>query len=152
MMTKKLFAMSALMIVGLTSAGISPLTSADEPKQGVEAFMACYTSDIPDGMVGAPVQTINVLVDVKPEHQARGAAKVEWASVPGFKPITARISGPWYWMCTMQSCSFRFDYTSAPGAKGIKGMLVAPNWGQPGTFIYEFEGHGQVEQKAKVCN
>jgi hypothetical protein len=152
-MTKTFVAISALAI-GLAAVS-APSLAADESKPGFDAFRACYTSDIPAGMTGAPVLTLrDVVVVVQPEQTAKGTGTVEWGSVgPGFKPIKSQISGPWDWMCTMKSCSFGFKFSSAPGAQGLKGTLVAPNWGHPGTFIYEFEGgQGPVEQKAKPCN
>jgi hypothetical protein len=129
--------------------------AADEvATKGVNAFKACYGSANATKSAGAPTIQIDVVVDSAPEQKATGKATVNWGSVgPSFKPIEAPISGPWYSMCTMKSCSIRFDFTSAPGAREVKGMLVIPNWGAPGIFKYEFDGKkGEVEQKATVCN
>ncbi|MBP0017031.1 MAG: hypothetical protein J7647_05660 [Cyanobacteria bacterium SBLK] len=118
-----------------------------------DSFRACYGSDIPMGLVGAPELTIHVQVS-ESEEMAKGYGTVTWASVgPSFEPIDSPIEGPWFWMCTMDDCNFRFDFSSVPGARGLRGMLVAPDWGSPGTFIYEFEGGpGPVKQPAAVCN
>ena len=142
---------TALLVV-LSATSIAAVAS-EEAKKGVHAFKACYESSIPKGMTGAPVLNIKIVVDSKPEEKASGMGTVTWASVgPAFKPIESPIEGPWYYMCTMTSCSIRFDFSNAPGAKSLKGMLVAPNWGSPGTFKYEFEGGpGVVEQDAVVC-
>lgn len=144
---------SVLLLLALPVLSIAA-SAAEEGKKGVNAFRACYQSAIPEGMTGAPVLNIKIVVDSQPEHKASGKGMVTWASVgPNFKPIDVAIKGPWYFMCTMTSCSIRFDFASAPGAKGLKGMLVVPNWGAPGTFKYEFQGgSGMVEQTAAVCN
>jgi hypothetical protein len=154
-MNKLLPSMGALSIF-LATAGMP--AAADEALQpgmdAFDAFNACYKSVSPPKKIGEPVLTIDVVVTVKPKQEASGTGKVEWPSVgPAFTPIDAPISGPWYWMCTNTSCAFRFDFSSAPGAPGLKGMLVAPNWGEPGTFVYEFEGGpGEVKQDAVPCD
>lgn len=150
---KKLSRGTVLSLLALSIPAIA-VAAEDKASKGVNAFRACYDS-APGNKVGAPALKINVVVDSQPDGgKATGKGTVTWASVgPSFKPIDAQISGPWYFMCTMKSCSIRFDFASAPGARGLKGMLVMPNWGAPGTFQYEFEGgSGQVEQKAAVCN
>lgn len=143
---------SIALLLALPVSGIA--ATATEETKGVKAFRACYESAIPTGMVGAPVLNIKMVVDAQPEQKASGKGTVTWGSVgPSFKPIDVPVQGPWYFMCTMKSCSIRLDFSSAPGARGLKGMLVVPNWGAPGTFKYEFEGgSGVVEQKAAVCN
>jgi hypothetical protein len=142
-----------LLVSALSALSGASNAATEEAKEtkGVKAFRACYESSIPQGMVGAPTQKIEVVVDEQPKRKATGKAKVTWGSVgPSFKPIECKISGPWYFMCTMTSCSIRYDYTCA---KGVKGMLVAPNWGAPGKFVYTFPGgSGTVEQDAAVCN
>ncbi len=145
-----------LLVSALSALSSATSAAAEEMKEtkGVKAFRACYESSIPQGVVGAPVLNIKVVVEEQPKHKASGKGTVTWASVgPSFKPIDVAIKGPWYFMCTMKSCSIRFDFASAPGARGLKGMLVVPNWGAPGTFKYEFAGGtGTVEQAAAVCN
>lgn len=148
----KTFAPMAALTVCLAAASASAL-AVDETTKGFGAFKACYTTD-PDGKVGAPVLTLDEVVISEPEQKAVGTGTVTWPSVgPSFQPIKSPISGPWYWMCTNKSCAFRLDFASAPGARGLKGSLVAPNWGHPGTFSYELDGGSeQVNQKAKPCD
>lgn len=145
-----------LLVSALSAVSGTTYAAGEEMKEtkGVKAFRSCYESSIPTGMVGAPVLNIKVVVEEQPGRKASGKGTVTWGSVgPAFKPIDVAIKGPWYFMCTMKSCSIRFDFTSAPGARGLKGMLVVPNWGAPGTFKYEFAGSsGTVEQAAAVCD
>lgn len=129
-------------------------TAEEAATKGINAFRACYDSAL-GAMPGAPVLKISVVVGpAQPEGKAVGKGTVTWGSVgPSFKPIDVEISGPWYFMCTMKSCAIRYDFSSPPGAPGLKGSLVAPNWGAPGTFQYEFKGGtGEVKQSAAVCN
>ncbi|MBK1710164.1 MULTISPECIES: DUF1842 domain-containing protein [Marichromatium] len=141
----KTFSTVAAMALVCTASGAA---LAEDMEKGVNAFRACYGSDIPPGMTGAPELTIEVVVDSQPEHKAMGTGKVTWGSVQGFAPIETEISGPWYYMCTMDACSIRFDFSG----EGLDGMLVATNWGSPGTFKYSFNDGDPVEQKAMVCN
>jgi hypothetical protein len=142
-----------LLVSALSALSGASNAATEEMKEanGVKAFRACYESSIPPGTVGAPTQKIEIVVDERPKHKAAGTATVNWGSVgPSFKPISCKIHGPWYFMCTMKSCSIRYDYTCA---KGVKGMLVVQNWGAPGKFVYTFPGGpGTVEQDAAVCN
>lgn len=143
---------AALLSLFALSVPAAVLAADEAPAKEVNAFKACYSTA--KAKPGAPVLKLDVVVDSAPERKAVGMGTVNWGSLgPAFKPIKAQISGPWYFMCTMKSCSLRFDFSSAPGARGLKGMLVVPNWGVPGVLKYEFEGsHGEVEQKAAVCN
>jgi hypothetical protein len=49
------------MTIYLAAASVS-LLAADESKQGINAFKACYTSDTPNGIVGAPILTIDTVL------------------------------------------------------------------------------------------
>lgn len=128
------------------------MAAEEAASKEVSAFKACYSS-AKKTKPGAPVLKVDLVVESAPDRKAAGKGMVTWGSVgPAFKPIDVPISGPWYFMCTMESCSLRLDFSSAPGARGLKGMLVVPNWGLPGRFEYEFDGgHGKVTQKAFVC-
>ncbi|AGA90865.1 protein of unknown function (DUF1842) [Thioflavicoccus mobilis 8321] len=150
---KGIFSGMMALAVALSASSVAAPAS-DHAEKGVNAFRVCYASSVPKGMTGAPELTIKVVVDNQPEKKATGKGMVSWGSVgPSFEPIDVEIEGPWYFMCTMESCAIRFDFSSAPGAKGLEGMLVAPNWGSPGKFKYQFEGgSGEVEQDAAVCN
>ncbi len=143
-------------LVFLLSSSIATTAASEESaqaKKGVDAFRACYETVLDKGVVGAPTLNIKVVVSEDPK-MAEGTGSIKWASPgPAFKDFESPIKGPWYFMCTMSSCKIRFDFSSAPGAKGIKGMLVSDNWGSPGVFEYEFAGgSGVVKQKAAVCN
>ncbi len=145
---------SSLLI--LSTIGTAFASSHGEPGQatkGVNAFRACYGTVPEKGVVGAPMLTIKVVVS-EDKKMAEGTATVKWSSPgPAFKEIESPIKGPWYFMCTMKSCKIRFDFSSAMGAKEVKGMLISDNWGSPGTFEYEFAGgSGVVKQNAGVCN
>lgn len=150
--TKGITAASILIL----ASGIATMALSEESGQstkGVNAFRACYETSIAKGVVGAPILNIKVVVS-EDNKTAEGTATVKWGSVgPAFKDFESPIRGPWYFMCTTKSCKIRFDFESAPGAKGVKGMLVSDNWGSPGTFEYEFAGGaGVVKQDAAVCN
>lgn len=148
-----------LVTKGITASVILLLSisyaSANSGKatKGIHAFRACYATAPDKQRIGAPTLEIHVVVNEK-HKMAEGTATVKWASTgPAFKSFKSPIKGPWYFMCTMKSCKIRFDFSSAPGAKGVKGMLVSDNWGSPGSFEYEFKGGpGTVRQKAAVCN
>ncbi|MBK1700672.1 DUF1842 domain-containing protein [Thiococcus pfennigii] len=150
---KGIFGGTAALAAAFLMASGATLAS-DPAGDGVESFRACYATSVPAGMTGAPELTIDLVVAVQPEKTANGTGTVTWGAVgPAFDPIEVEIEGPWYYMCTMDSCAMRLDFASAPGAKGLHGMLVAPNWGSPGKFKYEFEGGtGEVEQDAVVCD
>ena len=136
----------------LLSASSMTALASGQAEKGADAFRACYETSLEKGVVGAPVLNIKIVVD-EPDKRASGMGVVKWASVKSFKTIKAPIDGPWYFMCTSTSCEIRFDFSSAPGAKDLKGMLVVHNWGSPGTFKYEFEGSpGYITQDAAVCN
>lgn len=116
--------------------------------QGVNVFRACFET-ANSGMVGAPTLNLKLLVASMPDKKAVGSGVVTWGSVKDFKTINTTVEGPWYYMCTMKSCSIRYDFSG----DGLQGMLVTDNWGSPGTFIYHFKGGpGEVKQKAAVCN
>jgi hypothetical protein len=116
--------------------------------EGVNVFRACFETSKSD-MVGAPKLNLKLLVANMPSKKAVGSATVTWGSVRDFKTINTTIDGPWYYMCTMDSCSLRYDFSG----DGLQGILVSESWGAPGTFIYHFKGGpGEVKQKASVCN
>lgn len=115
---------------------------------GVNVFRACFET-AKSGMVGAPTLNLKLLVADMPAKKAIGSATVNWGSIKDFKPINTTVEGPWYYMCTMKSCTIRYDFAG----DGLQGMLVTDSWGAPGTFIYHFKGgRGEVKQKAAVCN
>lgn len=145
---------ASFLLIFTTSWAISASSEeSGKATKGVTAFRACYETALEKGVVGAPTLNIKVVVS-EDSKMAEGMGTIKWASPgPAFKGFESPIKGPWYFMCTMKSCKIRFDFSSAPGAKGIKGMLVTDNWGAPGTFEYEFAGgSGVVKQKAAVCN
>jgi hypothetical protein len=113
----------------------------------------CYESVSEKSVVGAPTLNIKIVVSEDPKI-AEGVGTIKWPSLgPAFKDFESPIKGPWYFMCTMKSCRIRFDFSSAPGAKAIKGILVLDDWGAPGTFEYKFAGSpGVIKQQAAVCN
>ncbi len=149
----KSITVSFILLLSANVATAASSEQSEEATKGVNAFRACYETSLEKGIVGAPILNIKVVVS-EDTKTAEGTATVKWASVgPAFKEINSPIKGPWYFMCTMTSCKIRFDFSSAPGARGVKGMLVTDNWGAPGLFKYEFEGGPDgVEQKAAVCN
>jgi hypothetical protein len=150
---KGITASSLFILSTLGTAVASSQEGAEQATKGINAFKVCYGTELEKGVVGAPELTIKAVVTENPK-MAEGTGAIKWASPgPAFKDFESPVKGPWYFMCTMKSCKIRFDFSSPPGAKGIKGMLVIDNWGSPGTFEYEFAGSpGVVKQKAAVCN
>ncbi|MEG3617176.1 DUF1842 domain-containing protein [Magnetovibrio sp. PR-2] len=151
-MFKSVTGLALALVIGAT--GSAALADGHGGKTGVNAFRACYGTATNGHVVGAPSLNLQMVVDNMPDKKAMGTGTVTWASVgPNFKPIKTEVKGPWYFMCTMKSCSVRWDFKSAPGAPGLEGSLVAPNWGAPGTARYEFKGGpGTVVQPMAVCN
>lgn len=113
----------------------------------------CYETVSEKSVIGAPTLKIKIVVSEDPQI-AEGVGTIKWPSLgPAFKDFESPIKGPWYFMCTMKSCLGRFDFSSAPRAKAIKGILVLDKWGAPGTFEYTFEGSPRlIKQQAAVCN
>ncbi|MCU7924355.1 MAG: DUF1842 domain-containing protein [Candidatus Thiodiazotropha sp. (ex Dulcina madagascariensis)] len=133
----------------LTMLATSSAAMADSHElKDVGVFRACFETE-PSKIVGAPTLNLKLLVSSMPTKNAFGSGKVSWGSVKDFKGINTTVEGPWYYMCTMDSCAIRFDFKG----QGLQGMLVTDGWGSPGTFIYHFKGGpGEVKQKAAVCN
>ena len=149
----KIISRTFVSLLLLVACSMSAL-AGEKAEQGVHAFKACYETNT-EGMVGAPVLNIKVIVDSKPKKMATGKGIVTWPSVgPDFETIKVPVEGAWYDMCTNDSCNVEFKFSSPSGARGLMGKLKdMQHWGSPGKFEYEFDGSkGMVEQAAGVCN
>ncbi len=138
---KSVFVATSLSLALVSVAVVSDARAADD-----EAFMACFESVAPEGMVGAPILTLKATVATMPEKMAMGMAMVVNASAR--TNMEAKVAGPWFDMATMSSSSIRWDFA---GEK-ISGSLVAPSWGAPGEVQYKVDDGKMVSQRANVCN